>query len=82
MDAIVAMYNARRGRFAVVEEGYGDYTVFLLTGSATLRVGLRVRGDIESSTCESLVDLESGQRFDVQWQMSGCTANHARRLVG
>ncbi len=82
MDAVVAMYNARHGRFAVVQPGYGDYTVFLLIGDADLRVGQMVRGDVESSMCQSLENLETGQLFDVEWQVSGCTADHARRLVG
>ena len=72
--------NVQRGML-VVQIDSGDCTVFELMGGYDVKVGHRVNGDLDSSLCETLQNLSTGESISVYVQGQGCSPEHGRRLI-
>lgn len=78
MNGVIAMANAGRNRYAV-ETDNGGFTIFELLEGATLEVGERVRGDLESVGSETF--SVEGRACSVFVENYHCSASNAAAWV-
>lgn len=76
----IVRINPRNGMFFVQIDG-GDCTVFELMGGFDIAPGQRVKGDLDSSLCESIFNLDTAEAIEVYVQDTGCSPQKAWQCI-
>jgi hypothetical protein len=71
--------NPRSGMIAVLIDGEACSVFNLVAGAVALHH--RVSGDLDSSLCQSLVNLSNGEALEVTTENLDCSREVAARLV-